>query len=275
MQRQESNPETQKNDEANSKRQSFRVPKKLVYLLIGIGLLAGALILGFVLGNRTANAPDKAVKTTAKQDKMVPPTEPSSQSKTGSELSCGNGKTDFQDKTFGARFCYPSSWGTATIVDTKIVPSDTGFRQQINFSANPLFSVGGVSEDWSTSVGRGVGCLEPQKEMPALSSYNTEWHNISGNGMAVDFAERSLPSKEGGYIISETVSNLLVEGVCAHGYKQINGSRYGVVSVAYYRNFAEAAGVTTPSAHMAEPNILFSTDQRNDFDFLLASLVAY
>ncbi|QQS18753.1 hypothetical protein IPL68_01610 [Candidatus Saccharibacteria bacterium] len=51
--------------------------------------------------------------------------------------------------------------------------------------------------------------------MPALSSYNTEWHNISGSGMAVDFAERSLPSKEGGYIISETYQTYLSKVFCA------------------------------------------------------------
>jgi hypothetical protein len=259
--------------EGNSGKQSFGLPKKWVYVLVAVVLLGVALLIGFILGNRTATAPEVSTKA-AKQDKMVPPAEPKDQ-KPEATFSCASGKTAFQDKDFGARFCYPASWGTASLADAKVAPSDTGNRQQISFAANPLVSVGGVSEDWSTTVGRGVGCLEPQKDAPPLSSYNTEWHNMSGSGMAVDFAERSLPSKKGGYSITETVSSMLVEGVCVHGYKQVNGSRYKVVSAAFYRSFPEASGITTPSAHMAEPNILFSTEQRDDFDALLASLEAY
>ena len=228
--------------------------------------------MGTIIGGRTANAPGPSPKTISKQKKTAPTSDGSGAI---TATACADGKTLFQDKSFGAKFCYPTSWGSATLADAKVAPSDTGHRQSITFSSNPLMSVGGVSEDWSTTVGRGVGCLEPQKDMPALSSYNAEWHNISGSGMVVDFAERSLPSEQGGYSLTESVSSMLLEGVCAHGYKQINSSRYKVVSAAFYRTFPEASGITTPSAHMADPNVLFSTEQRNDFDALLASLVAY
>lgn len=252
-----------------------KVPRLALYVLFAVVVLGLAMLAGMIIGNRKAIAPSKV--TSGKSTKVIPPksnTSPGSTSETTSS-SCASGSTEFRDKDFGARFCYPSSWGSATLADAKVAPSDTGHRQSITFSSNPLMSVGGVSEDWSTTVGRGVGCLETQKDMPALSSYNAEWHNISGTGMAIDFAERSLASKQGGYSLTESVSSMLVEGVCAHGYKQINGSRYKVVSAAFYRTFPEASGITTPSAHMAEPNVLFSTEQRNEFDALLASLVAY
>lgn len=253
---------------------SFHISKKLVYILLAVVFVALVAVTIFVLGNRKSSAPAPAAQSQAKSTpkKTVSQTKPV-QKDTLAE--CAAGLTRYSDTSFGAAFCYPTAWGTATLADAKVASSDTGHREQITFSSMPLFSVGGTSEDWSTTVGRGVGCLEPSNSMPELSSYNTAWHDMSGSGMAVEFALRSLPSSAGGYSITETVSNVLQDGVCAQGHKQINGSRYRVVSAAFYRTFAEASGITTPSAHIAEPNVLFSTLQRSQFDALLASLVAY
>ncbi|QQS20038.1 hypothetical protein IPL85_01090 [Candidatus Saccharibacteria bacterium] len=255
---------------------SPKLPKKWLYVLFGLVLLGSMLFYGFILGARkgSAPAPYKQSQTNNTPDKSSSQTKPAPQD-TAESAACASGLKRYADKSVGVTFCYPSSWGVATLADAKIGSGDTGSRQLIRFADNPFVSVGGASDDWSTTVGRGVGCLEPQNTMPALSSYNTDWHNISGSGMAVDYAERSLPSAVGGYSIIETVSSMIVEGVCVHGYKQINGSRYKVVSAAFYRDFAEASGITTPSAHMAEPTVLFSTQQRSDFDNLLASLESY
>lgn len=189
-------------------------------------------------------------------------------------LDCGT-KSKFEDKDFGVSFCYPVEWGNTSIIDAKVGPGDTGHRESIRFSANTLFAVGGTSEDWSTTVGRGVGCQEPNNSIPELSSYDTAWHNISGTGMDVEFAERSLPSIMGGYDITETVGNLMMSGVCVHGHKAINASRYRVFFEAYSRDFSEPAGISTPRAHMDNPNVLFSAEQRLQFDELLASAVAF
>lgn len=154
-------------------------------------------------------------------------------------------------------------------------PTDRGRRETITFSAMPYVAVGGVSEDWSTTAARDVGCLEPSRAMPPLSSYNTDWHGIEGSGAAITYATRSLASSAGGYSIQETTSNLLWSGVCAQGHKPINGSRYRIVSVAYGRDFAPASGITTPALHMADPDMLFSGEQRRQLDAVLASLVSY
>lgn len=185
------------------------------------------------------------------------------------------GYTQFADEEFGAAFCYPTEWGTASVMDAKIDARDTGYREAVRFSSNTRFIVGGVSEDWTTTVGRDVGCQEPSSRIPELSEYNTEWNNISGSGMDVEFAQRSIAVSDGGYDITETVSNMLWSGVCTQGHKTIDGSRYRVISAAFYRDFAEASGITTPKSHIDNPTILFTDAERTQLDALLSSVVAY
>ena len=189
--------------------------------------------------------------------------------------TCSDGESEFKDKEFGARFCYPSAWGDASVMDAKVGTDDTGHREAVRFSATTKFIVGGVSEDWSTTIGRDVACQEPDNRVPELSEYDTEWHDIVGDGMAVNYATRSLEVTEGGYDISEETADLLGIGVCARGHKVINGSRYRVISVAFFSDFSESAGITSPKAHMDNPTILFSSTERSQLDRVLASVVAY
>lgn len=189
--------------------------------------------------------------------------------------TCAETQTVFADKDFGAAFCYPTVWGTASVMDAKIDTSDTGYREAVRFSGTTKFIVGGVSEDWTTTIGRDVGCQEPSNRVAELSSYNVDWHDLVGEGMSVEFATRSLPVSVGGYDITETVSDLLSSGVCAQGHKIINGSRYKVVSAAYYSDFSESIGITTPKAHIDNPALLFTTADRAALDSVLASVVAY
>lgn len=257
--------------------------KLLITLAIVLLLLVSGLVAYMLLGKDASNdqessdttsqsmAPtDEKPPTTTKDDavattttKTIPPA-----------ISCG-GDSSFSDHSFGAAFCYPTEWGTASVMDAKIDTADTGYREAVRFSLNTKFIVGGVSDDWTTTVGRDVGCQEPSNNVPALSAYDTSWHDIMGSGMDVEFAHRSLPSSVGGYDMTEEVSNLLISGVCVRGHKVISGSRYRVISAAFYNDFSEAAGITTPKAHIDNPNVLFSVLQRAQIDALLASAVAY
>ncbi len=186
-------------------------------------------------------------------------------------LECTDDETLFADNEFGAAFCYPTEWGSASVMDAKVDVSDTGYREAVRFSANTKFIVGGTSEDWSTTVGRGVGCKEPNNVVPELSSYDTDWHDFSGEGMAIEFASRSIATNEGGYDITETVSNMLEVGVCVQGHKVIDGSRYRVLFEAFFTDFSETSGITTPKAHIDNSNVLFTDKERAQFDSLLAS----
>ncbi len=189
-------------------------------------------------------------------------------------IDCGS-KRLFAGESFGAQFCYPTSWGDASVVDAKLSVDDTGQRQTITFSAAPFFRVGGVSDDYTTSVARDGVCVDPSNQVPPLSSYSTEWHDQIGSGTDLEYAIRALPTSGGGYAITEEVSSLLSSGVCGRGYKVIDSSRYRVLSASYYREFAPAAGIATPAQHVAQPNNLFSAEQRQQFDELLTSARSY
>lgn len=190
-------------------------------------------------------------------------------------VTCGDSYQAFADEAFGMAFCYPAEWGDATVRDVKVDPTDTGHRESVVFADNALFAVGGVSEDWSTAVGRDTACLEPNNRPVPLAEYDTNWHGMVGSGMAVEFAMRSLPAGTGGYDITETTSDLLLRGVCAQAHKVIDGSRYRVAFAGFYRDFAPASGITTPRAHMDTPTVLFSETQRLQLTTLLDSLTAY
>lgn len=181
-------------------------------------------------------------------------------------IDCEDGYTGFASAEFGAAFCYPNEWGTASVKDAKLADEDTGYRQIVAFSRNPQFVVGGVSDDWTTAVGRGGSCLEPSNTPLDASAYNEEWHDITE-----DFAKRSLETSIGGYDMTETVGSFL-GGLCAVGHKVINGSRYRVVSVSYFNAFTSS--VTSAADHMEDPYVLFRETERFNLDKILATLEA-
>lgn len=243
-------------------------------LIAGIVLLLGLLVAGYFLFFK-----DKDDSGAANQDNSAsqqPAEEDSGDTEDEDEqaaIDCGTMRW-YADPVVGMAFCYPNDWGEPSVADAKFDASDTGHRQIISFADNPNVIVGGVSEDWSTTVGRDGTCLSPDNRPLELSEYDTEWHNIQGTGADVTFAMRSLPATgDGGYDLSETVSNMLSSGVCASGHKVIAGSRYNVAFAAYYREFG--GGVTTPRNHMDSPNVLFSEDQRAEMAQLMDSIIAY
>lgn len=257
----------QQNEQTTTK---HTVDRRVVYVLLVILGLAAAVI-GWLMWQRpSASDTTQQTKPTHQEQTTKTPTD----TKQSSVVDCG-ALRQFAGKTFGAQFCYPNAWGEATLDDAKLASSDAGSRQIVSFADMPLVKVGGVSDDWTTSVGRDGMCFDPSNQVPALSSYNTAWHDQIGTGAELEFATRSLPSIEGGYTLTEEVSNVLVSGICARGYKVINGSRYHVLSASFYRDFAPASGITTPAQHVAEPNVLFSTELRAQFDALVASMRSY
>lgn len=243
--------------EPSHKRKKILVIAILVTVLVAIGIGL------YILFKPSTDGTKTPVVT---EEKSPIATEP---------IDCPDSYRVFADHDFGMAFCYPSEWGDAAVQDAKVGPADTGHRESIMFADMPFYSVGGTSDDWSTTVGRDVGCLEPNNATLPLSDYNTSWHGITGSGAEVNFAMRSLPSPTGGYDSTETVSDVIQSGVCAQAHKVINGTRYRVAFAAYYHDFAEASGITTPSQHMDHPEVLFSASQRQQFDAVLASIVAY
>ena len=242
--------------------------KKMIYGLVALVLVISVLISWYLLQGESQSD----IKPITSAKKTTPKTTKEESSTTS--LTCGD-KAAFADESIGLKFCYPSSWGTPSVMDAKLATDDPGYRQVVKFSAMPYVQVGGVSDDWTTTMGRDGTCFDPSNVMPELSSYNTSWHDQQGSGDDLEFAMRSLPVTEGGYALTEEVTNILQSGVCIRGYKVVNAQHYRVASLSYYRDFVEASGITTPAQHVAEPTVLASIQMRQDLDALTASLVKY
>ena len=134
---------------------SFRISKKLIYALVFLALLIVMLVLAVFVGSHDAGAPSSKESAQTKKTKSTG----SSQAENTLVSQCGDGQTAFRDKSLGAKFCYPSEWGTASVEDARFSPSDAGQQQKIAFSGTNLFTVGGTSEDWTTTIGRDGVCL--------------------------------------------------------------------------------------------------------------------
>lgn len=264
----------------NTDTKKRKISKKfLIFVLIFV--LAGVSIVWFFVykaDQKNIENPiviDQSVKMKKDDtDSDAPAKEYSKETVKNVAIDCLPSMVVYSDKTIGLAFCYPIEWGAVIVKDAKVDVADTGYRQQLVFSDNPYFSVGGASDDWSTEVGRGVGCLEPNNTPAELSTYDTDWHDIIGVGADIESATRSLTSSGGGYDMVESVGDYL-SGVCVQGHKAISGSRYRVAFAAFYRELSVSSGINTPKAHIDAPNILFTATQRTQYDALLASLVAY
>ncbi len=251
--------------------------KRLVAVSIVLGLLmiAGIVIIVSFLnptGTSIAGQSDNNQASASATPTTTPTSAVSATPIAIAGVECGQLST-FADKQVGFSFCYPADWGTTTVKEAKVDGSDNGYRQMIIFSTNQDFSVGGQSQNWSTSVGRGIGCLEPNNIMPSLSDYNTQWHDDYNDGMGMFYSRRSLPSIQGGYAIEESISvGADANGWCVHGHKIIDGSRYKIAFAGFH---SSKDMYQTLAENQNNANQFFTPAQRAQYDALLASLKAF
>ncbi len=182
--------------------------------------------------------------------------------------TCPN-QVSFSNKSFGASFCYPVAWGDYTVENDKLAASDTGTRLIVNFSKKPSVHVAGASTNWTTTVGRDGICSDPPPPATEFGPLSTEWET-EGSGMDVTSATRRIVNKTGTYLIDEYTDDVLTNGVCLKGYSIINGSPFNVVTASYFAAFGK--GITTPKAHIDNPNILIPAADRADFKAVVLSV---
>jgi uncharacterized protein HemX len=120
----ETNNDTQKNDEAEvaTVAKTKRLPRKVLYASAALIVVGLAVLVGFLLGGGKATAPAKTAqnKTTASEKKQPAKTTTERKIEETTSSSCGNEKTAFRDESIGVQFCYPTSWGTASVQDAKV-----------------------------------------------------------------------------------------------------------------------------------------------------------
>jgi hypothetical protein len=245
-----------------------------ILLFLTLMTIAGFIVLLPQMGEKSPVATKTNQHHVQATASATPTASPTPTTAVASKPDCGDDSV-FADKQMGMAFCYPIEWGVASVVDNRIAPTDTGYRQSVTFSNNSLFSVGGTSENWATSSGRGVGCLEPNNVVVAAADYDTSWNGIQGSGSDIMFAKRSIATTTAKADVTETVDDMVMSGVCVQAHKVIDGSRYKVAFAAFHRAFSEGAGIVTPKQHMDEPNVLFDAELRSTFQKLVASIKAY
>lgn len=177
------------------------------------------------------------------------------------KVTCDEGFSTYENTDLGLGFCYPTDWGTVSVVDGKFEAADTGERWIVKFASKSMVNLGVVSADWSTTVPRDGVCVDPAVQtLPAFSPFSTTW---ATEGTPVMSGTRGIEVMAGEYLIQERVDDVLTSGVCVEGYTIIEGDPFSHTSASYSAEFA--APITTPQQHIDSPNTLISGADRNEF----------
>lgn len=186
--------------------------------------------------------------------------------------ACPENFTVYANEDLGIEFCYPTAWGKVEVDDAKFADADTGSRWLINFTDNDAAYLGLASTDWTTEVPRDYTCVDPGVTvLPAFSPFSTDW--TTTDDVPTSYASRGVQVAADDYLINEEVSNLLLNGVCLHGYTVIENETYGHTSASYYADFDGT--ITTPQQHIDDPDALIPAASRADFATFVQSIKAY
>lgn len=193
------------------------------------------------------------------------------------EPTCNEGFTPYENAELDVGFCYPTAWGTVTVIDARLqktativdgatIAADTGERWLVSFSEKPAVNLGVVTADWSTEVGRGGSCLDPATQtLPPFSPFSTEWDEQP------TIVTRGVEVSSGRYLIEESADEFY-NGVCISGYAIINAEDYTHSTATYYKEFGGT--ITTPEQHAASPNVLAPEADRDEFYVFVKSVHA-
>lgn len=186
---------------------------------------------------------------------------------TDKDEPCATSLSNYENKSLGFGFCYPTAWGTAAATDAKFDPADTGTRWLVGFSSKSQVNLGVVSDDWTTTIPRDGTCVDPAvQSLPAFSPFSAMW--VTEGSPAVS-ATRGVEVLANEYLLDERVDELLTNGACLTGYTVID-SVYLYTAASYSAEFSGA--VTTVDQHVAAPETLISATDRSDFGAFVKSV---
>lgn len=188
--------------------------------------------------------------------------------------TCPEDFSIYTNPDLGIQFCYPTVWGEPNATDAKFGEADTGSRWLIGFDSNDAVHVGLVSADWTTEVGRDGTCVDTAAvTMPTMSPFSTDWVIETTEGTTPASAMRGIEIDSTNLLVREYADSLLTNGTCLEGFKAIDNPIYAVASATYYAEFNST--VTDVQQHMANPNLLISTDERANFGTFVESITSY
>lgn len=212
-----------------------------------------------------------ATKDNKKDDKTGTNNTNDTQQSTGTDTGaseCSTKLRRYQNEDLDIRFCYPVAWGDVKVSDGKQDPSDNGTRIRISFADKTQVHLGLVSDDWSTSVGKGSTCTDPSAQaFPDTNAFSAKWVT---EGTPVSSAIRGLEVVPDQYLLQERTDSTNTAGVCLEGYQAFGGDVYRNAEITYYSQFSTK--VATPQAHIGNPTALVPVADRNDLTTVVKSI---
>ncbi len=184
------------------------------------------------------------------------------------ETKCIKELKYYDSQALGIVFCYPGTWGNATMTDARLSTTDKGTRLLIGFTAKQEIKLGFVSSDWTSAASHETSCAEPVKTMPSSTGFSTHWRTAAGGASAY----RGIEMLGDSYYLEE-IADTLLGGVCLRGYVSPDIQTYGAVKVSYYREFG--AGIINADMHVKNPLILVPEVDRQDLRTLMLSIEKY
>jgi hypothetical protein len=181
------------------------------------------------------------------------------------------GATTFYNKIIGLEFCYPSSWGEATVGSVEASSSDNGQAYEISFSTKAGLTVAAATSDWRNTTARDGRCADPDptQSAPQFSTYREDWL-VEGAGAGIASALRVHIKKEPRYLIRELASDYY-GAVCLTGIVATPGGAYPVQFVNLLRAFS-STGDNAVTDHTVNPNALITPAERVEFGEMVDSM---
>jgi hypothetical protein len=236
--------------------QSGRATKGVVITVcvVVIALLLGGI--GYWLASRD-NAAE--ISQTNKQTETIETGNPEEATGAVTEEYCSDPAwIAYMNELIGLEFCYPRLWGATSLTPPQASESDAGSGYEIAFSAYDTV-VSSITIDYQNTIGRGGRCEDPTNVAPDFSTYSESWfQDFSDPDLAL--ARRSHIKQDGVFLISEVVDSFS-GGLCYSATINQTGTAYPVVKIA----LARPLGEMTVQDHVANPEALFSANERTDF----------
>lgn len=236
-----------------------------VISVLAVGLALGGL--GYWYGVRDKDTVSETTSSIVSSDDAAPE---AAKTKDEASIYCPSspGAKTFFNELIGLEFCYPASWGIATLGNVPASASVNGSSYEITFSDNPSVTVASATNDYVNTVGRGGRCADPQTAPPDFAKYKEAWV-VDGDAGDIQSATRYHVKKDGVYLIQEWVGDFGGQ-VCLSAQINVSGGAYEVVTANYQMPYG--SGITTVSAHVANPTVLLTAATRLQFVELVDSI---
>jgi len=240
--------------------QSGKISKGLLaaILVVIVGTILGGT--GYWLSTKDSTEASETIKKSSSAETETTDTASTLPDSASTEEAayCSASQTQYTNELIGLEFCYPTSWGTATINAPQASASVAGSGYEISF-ADYSVVVSSITSDYQNTVGRDGRCEDPEKTAPNFSLYSNSWVKDSADS-ELSAAVRYPVKKDDVYLVQENVNSFFF-GLCYSALINQSGTAYPVVKVALRREL----GSVSVLQYTENPELVLSADEKAEF----------